>query len=127
MTSTEFFFDRSIEVYELDGKIFSFGISKFFQPLFESCPQWSRAGLNRRDTRVILRGACALDRRASVVPPPMTARPVRKSSRLMDFSPLRVLRCKSLAQSSNDYGVVALQQIGAARLPHRVKSAKHSS
>jgi hypothetical protein len=30
----------------------------------------------------------------------------------MDFSPLRVLRCKSLAQSSNDYGVVALQQIG---------------
>jgi hypothetical protein len=29
MTSTEFFFDRSIEVYELDGKIFSLGISKF--------------------------------------------------------------------------------------------------
>jgi hypothetical protein len=50
MTSTEFFFDRSIEVYELDGKIFSLGISKFFQPLFECCPQWSRAGLNRRDT-----------------------------------------------------------------------------
>ena len=36
MTSTEFFFDRSIEVYELDGKIFSLGISKFFQPLFNA-------------------------------------------------------------------------------------------
>src|SRR5262249_24431554 len=48
MTSTEFFFDRSIEVYELAGKIFSLGISKFFQPLFECRPQWSRAGLNRR-------------------------------------------------------------------------------
>ena len=46
MTSTEFFFDRSIEVYELDGKIFSLGISKFFQPLFECYPQWSRARLN---------------------------------------------------------------------------------
>jgi hypothetical protein len=39
----------------------------------------------------------------------------------MDFSPLRVLRCKSLAQSSNDYGVVALQQIGP--LDFRIGSA----
>ena len=55
MTSTDFFFDRSIEVYELDGKIFSLGISKFFQPLFECCPQWFRAGLNTGTSARIFR------------------------------------------------------------------------
>jgi hypothetical protein len=48
MTSTEFFFDRSIEVYELDGKIFSLGISKFFQPLFECCRSTSASGQNAK-------------------------------------------------------------------------------
>jgi hypothetical protein len=49
------FLDRSIEIYELDGKIFSLGISKFFQPLFQCCPQWSSAGLNTGTSARIFR------------------------------------------------------------------------